>query len=82
MLRAPLFFSEHSRRGRISLLTDAAVPSPHPPPAFAKPRAYLRGFCFWKDDTPIQGKRSPPPAGNAAGNTALPKRPYLTTSPV
>ena len=57
MLRAPLFFSEHIRRGRISLLTDAAVPSPPAPPASAKPRAYLRGFSF-RHATVIELQRS------------------------
>jgi hypothetical protein len=62
MLRAPLFFAEHIRRGRISLLTDAAVPSPPAPSGVRQaPRVSAGLFCFWKDGTPIQGKRSAPP---------------------
>jgi hypothetical protein len=41
------FFAEHIRRGGIILVTDAVVPSPpDTPPAFARPRAYLRGFVW------------------------------------
>jgi len=46
MLCAPLFFSEHSRRGRISLLTDAAVPSPPTPSGVRQASRVSAGLLF------------------------------------
>jgi hypothetical protein len=56
------FFVEHIRRGRISLLTDAAVPSPPAPSGVRQaPRVSAGLLLLERRGTPIQGKRSAPP---------------------
>src|ERR1700733_3024273 len=57
------FFVEHIRRGRISLLTDAAVPSPPAPSGVRQaPRVSAGLLLLERRGTPIQGKRSAPRA--------------------
>jgi hypothetical protein len=41
------FFAEHMRRGRISLLTDAAVPSPPAPSGVRQAPCVFAGLCFF-----------------------------------